>query len=137
MYSSSMQYDGCCAAIRLLVMWGYTEWRLPARPVLLTQLDKGSLLTDHAGIKVHTWTLLQEYVGRRGCWGYEDSCPQNDSYSTPHCPGDHRGWVPSKKDQVNTFYTQGDFGYVAEQQKELMVICEPNFAVSWIFYKNK
>ncbi|XP_054283091.1 EGF domain-specific O-linked N-acetylglucosamine transferase [Macrosteles quadrilineatus] len=70
---------------------------------------------------------LKEYVGRPGCWGYEGVCPQNDTYSVPSCPGDHKGWVPSKKDQIQTFYTQGDFGYIAEQQKELMVICEPNF----------
>lgn len=76
------------------------------------------------------YITLQEFIGKPGCWGYESLCPHNDSYSRPHCPGDHRGWVPNKEAQEQTFYTQGDFGYIAEQQRELAVICEPNFAVS-------
>lgn len=47
----------------------------------------------------------------------------------PSCAGDHKGWVKTKLDQLNTFYTQGDFGYVREQQQEMMVMCEPTFMV--------
>uniref|UniRef100_A0A1B6C0I5 Uncharacterized protein n=1 Tax=Clastoptera arizonana TaxID=38151 RepID=A0A1B6C0I5_9HEMI len=67
-------------------------------------------------------------VGKPGCWSYVNNCSQNESYSTPSCPGDHKGWVSSKQSQIDTFFMQGDFGYIGEQQNELMVICEPNFA---------
>lgn len=70
----------------------------------------------------------KEDVNKPACWGYETNCDKNNSYAVPSCPGDHRGWVRTKEDQINTFFTQGDFGYVRDQQKELMVMCEPNFA---------
>lgn len=69
-------------------------------------------------------------MGKPGCWGYEPTCDEKDAYSTPVCPGDHKGWVKSKKDQINTFYAQADFGYIRDQIKELMVICEPLFKAS-------
>lgn len=47
----------------------------------------------------------------------------------PSCPGDHKGWVKTKLDQLKTFYTQGGFGYVQEQRQEMMVMCEPTFMV--------
>lgn len=68
-------------------------------------------------------------MNKPACWGYETNCEQNNSYAVPSCPGDHKGWVRTKQDQINTFFTQGDFGYVRDQQKELMIMCEPNFAV--------
>ncbi|XP_063234785.1 EGF domain-specific O-linked N-acetylglucosamine transferase isoform X2 [Bacillus rossius redtenbacheri] len=61
------------------------------------------------------------------CWGYERDCDRKKAYSVPSCPGDHRGWVKTKEDQLNTFYTQGDFGYIRDQLDELMVMCEPLF----------
>lgn len=61
------------------------------------------------------------------CWGYEPGCRLQKAYSVPSCPGDHRGWVKTKQDQLNTFFTQGDFGYVKDQIQEMMVMCEPTF----------
>ncbi|KAF5269294.1 hypothetical protein FQR65_LT02595 [Abscondita terminalis] len=61
------------------------------------------------------------------CWGYEYNCNWDKQYSTPYCPGDHRGWVKTKFDQQNTFYTQADFGYIKQQLRELKVLCEPLF----------
>lgn len=61
------------------------------------------------------------------CWGYEHWCDLEKRYSTPFCPGDHRGWVKTKFDQGNTFYTQADFGYVRQQLQEMKVLCEPLF----------
>ncbi|KAB0798287.1 hypothetical protein PPYR_09280 [Photinus pyralis] len=61
------------------------------------------------------------------CWGYEYNCTWDKQYSIPHCPGDHRGWVKTKYDQQNTFYTQADFGYVKQQIREMKVLCEPLF----------
>ncbi|KRT78940.1 hypothetical protein AMK59_6657, partial [Oryctes borbonicus] len=62
------------------------------------------------------------------CWGYEYNCAAKNRYSTPHCPGDYKGWVKTKQDQINTFYAQADFGYVKQQLQEMKVICEPLFA---------
>ncbi|KAK9510790.1 hypothetical protein O3M35_005502 [Rhynocoris fuscipes] len=70
---------------------------------------------------------FKQYLDKKKCWGYESECKQNDSYSVPVCPGDHRGWVRSKQDQINTFYNQGDFGYIKEKLKEMSVMCEPTF----------
>ncbi|OWR51135.1 hypothetical protein KGM_214191A, partial [Danaus plexippus plexippus] len=62
------------------------------------------------------------------CWGYENNCPPNSSYHVrPKCPGDHRGWVKTKQAQIDTFYTQADFGYVKEQIQDLMVMCEATY----------
>lgn len=61
----------------------------------------------------------------KSCWGYELNCHPNNSYPRPLCPHHHNGWVQSKKEQLNTFYNQGDFGYVRDQRNELMVMCEP------------
>jgi len=69
----------------------------------------------------------KDLLNHKGCWGYEEGCKFQDSYSIPSCPGDHKGWVKTKADQLKTFYTQGDFGYIQEQRQELMVMCEPTF----------
>lgn len=53
----------------------------------------------------------KDLVDVKACWGYEDNCSINESYHVrPTCPGDHRGWVKTKKAQFETFYTQADFG---------------------------
>lgn len=64
---------------------------------------------------------------KKHCWGYEDKCDISQRYSYPSCPGDHRGWVKTKKEQVKTFYSQADFGYVKEQRDELQLLCKPTF----------
>ncbi|XP_043597698.1 EGF domain-specific O-linked N-acetylglucosamine transferase isoform X3 [Bombus pyrosoma] len=63
----------------------------------------------------------------KACWGYEPNCKAENSFSVPQCPGDHRGWVTTKKAQVETFYAQGDFGYVRDQRKEMSIFCKPLF----------
>ncbi|CAB0010514.1 unnamed protein product [Nesidiocoris tenuis] len=65
--------------------------------------------------------------GSKKCWGYERGCPKDAAYSRPDCSGDHKGWVRSKEEQEDTFYRQGDFGYVKERLDEMSVICEPTF----------
>ncbi|XP_023290002.1 EGF domain-specific O-linked N-acetylglucosamine transferase isoform X2 [Orussus abietinus] len=69
----------------------------------------------------------KEHLNIEACWGYEDDCKSKNSFSTPHCPGDHKGWVATKKAQLDTFYNQGDFGYIKEQRKEMSVLCTPLF----------
>ncbi|XP_022184305.2 EGF domain-specific O-linked N-acetylglucosamine transferase isoform X2 [Nilaparvata lugens] len=70
---------------------------------------------------------FKKEVEKQGCWGYEMGCKEDTAYSKPQCLGDHKGWVKTKADQINTFYTQADFGYIREQQKEMTVMCEPLF----------
>lgn len=69
-------------------------------------------------------------MSKNSCWGYEDNCKPENSFSIPNCPGDHKGWVATKKAQVDTFYTQGDFGYIRDQKKEMSLLCEPLFIAS-------
>lgn len=40
--------------------------------------------------------------------------------------------MTTKKAQVETFYAQGDFGYVRDQRKEMSIFCEPLFVVSFM-----
>lgn len=61
------------------------------------------------------------------CWGYEPGCLQKNSFFKVNCSGDHIGYVKSKEAQIDTFFTQADFGYVKQQIKELSVMCEPFF----------
>lgn len=70
---------------------------------------------------------FKNHLNKNKCWGYEPYCKWDNQYSIPSCPGDHRGWVKTKFDQQNTFYTQADFGFIKQQIKEMMVMCEPLF----------
>lgn len=70
----------------------------------------------------------QNSLNTKKCWGYEYDCPPNNGYSSPKCPGDHKGWVQTKRDQAKVFYTQADFGYIKTQLEEMRVLCEPLFA---------
>ena len=45
--------------------------------------------------------------------------------------------MTTKKAQIETFYAQGDFGYVRDQRKEMSIFCEPLFVVSLIQLKEK
>ncbi|XP_033206078.2 EGF-domain O-GlcNAc transferase isoform X2 [Bombus vancouverensis nearcticus] len=69
----------------------------------------------------------KDSLDTKACWGYEPNCKAENSFSVPQCPGDHRGWVTTKKAQVETFYAQGDFGYVRDQRKEMSIFCKPLF----------
>lgn len=61
------------------------------------------------------------------CWGYEDNCVESSRFSRPRCPGSHKGYVKSKETQLETFYAQGDFGFVRDQVREMRIMCEPTF----------
>ncbi|XP_029043796.2 EGF domain-specific O-linked N-acetylglucosamine transferase isoform X2 [Osmia bicornis bicornis] len=69
----------------------------------------------------------KDSLDTKACWGYEPNCKTENSFSFPQCPGDHRGWVTTKQAQLETFYAQGDFGYVRDQRKEMSIFCEPLF----------
>lgn len=45
--------------------------------------------------------------------------------------------MTTKKAQIETFYAQGDFGYVRDQRKEMSIFCEPLFVVSLIQLQEK
>ncbi|XP_050527187.1 EGF domain-specific O-linked N-acetylglucosamine transferase [Daktulosphaira vitifoliae] len=59
------------------------------------------------------------------CWGYEENCSRQYRFSEPNCPGFQTGWASSKSEQIDTFYNQGDFGYVKQQKEKLTFMCEP------------
>ncbi|XP_045618392.1 EGF domain-specific O-linked N-acetylglucosamine transferase [Procambarus clarkii] len=65
------------------------------------------------------------HLDRTACWGYEEGCTSDYAYSQPSCPGDSKGWVQTKHEQIHTFKQQGDFGYVKEQREQLKVYCRP------------
>jgi len=75
--------------------------------------------------------VFQDSLDTKACWGYEEDCKAENSFSVPYCPGDHKGWVATKRAQLDTYYAQGDFGYVRDQRKEMMLLCEPLFIVSF------
>ncbi|XP_076388941.1 EGF-domain O-GlcNAc transferase isoform X2 [Megachile rotundata] len=70
---------------------------------------------------------FKDSLDTKACWGYESNCKSENAFSVPQCPGDHRGWVTTKQAQLETFYAQGDFGYVRDQRKEMSIFCEPLF----------
>ncbi|CAG7661329.1 unnamed protein product [Allacma fusca] len=68
------------------------------------------------------------HAGRDVCWGYEEGCHlEPKSYSHPKCDDDHKGWVKSKEEQIETFYKQGDFGFVKNVRNSFSLLCEPTF----------
>ncbi len=71
--------------------------------------------------------LLNRNVQSDVCWGYEHDCSLENAFSSPECTSDHTGYVQSKQIQIDTFYTQADFGYVGEQLREMRIMCEPLF----------
>ncbi|XP_014236116.1 EGF domain-specific O-linked N-acetylglucosamine transferase [Trichogramma pretiosum] len=70
---------------------------------------------------------FKSHLDQNACWGYELGCDADNAFSKARCPGDHKGWVSSKNAQLNTFYAQGDFGYIRQQRKEMTMLCEPLF----------
>lgn len=70
---------------------------------------------------------FKDHLNKDKCWGYEHNCKWDKQYSIPSCPGDHRGWVKSKFDQQNAFYSQADFGFVKQQRQEIKIYCDPLF----------
>lgn len=42
--------------------------------------------------------------------------------------------MKTKKEQLNTFYEQGDFGYVKERVNSMKIMCEPTFKASDVFF---
>lgn len=74
--------------------------------------------------------VYRNILGTGLCWGYEPDCPQHLGYSSANCPGDHKGWVSSKPQQLQTFINQADFGFVSQQRQSKKVICKPRANVS-------
>jgi EGF domain-specific O-GlcNAc transferase len=52
------------------------------------------------------------------------------------CPGPETSWAPTKRDQIDTFYDQGDFGYVKQQREEITYMCEPINQVNLHYIKS-
>uniref|UniRef100_A0A182TAF5 Uncharacterized protein n=1 Tax=Anopheles maculatus TaxID=74869 RepID=A0A182TAF5_9DIPT len=98
----------------------------------------------------------QSYQNRKdaaACWGYEEGCTERTRYANNTCPGSYVGYVQSKQAQLDTFYSQADFGtlffdsssqpsttkhlnnfvaplkfsFVRDQIRETRIMCEPQF----------
>ncbi|XP_058056689.1 EGF domain-specific O-linked N-acetylglucosamine transferase [Anopheles bellator] len=77
-----------------------------------------------------TLIASESYQRRRNsacCWGYEDGCTAKERFSNHSCPGSHVGYVKSKQAQLDTFYSQADFGFIRDQIRETRIMCEPQF----------
>lgn len=68
--------------------------------------------------KRHSECTQKLMRGADRCWGYESDCKPDDRYAKSQCSGDHTG---------ETFFTQADFGYIRQQNNEMMVMCDPLF----------
>lgn len=66
------------------------------------------------------------------CWGYEVGCTKHLGYSNANCPGDHKGWVASKSQQLDTFFKQTDFGFIKQQIQSKKTICKAVKPVSFL-----
>nr|CAG4650805.1 EOG090X02IK [Simocephalus serrulatus]SVE94121.1 EOG090X02IK [Simocephalus serrulatus] len=69
--------------------------------------------------------VYRNILGTGLCWGYEPDCLPHLGYSNANCPGDHKGWVSSKPQQLQTFLNQADFGFISQQRQSKKVICKP------------
>ncbi|XP_017860156.1 PREDICTED: EGF domain-specific O-linked N-acetylglucosamine transferase [Drosophila arizonae] len=91
-----------------------------------------NLPSDHLIRYLNTFPKLKKQVEEirvesRACWGHERNCSAEARFQTPHCPGEHTGWVQSKEAQVQTFYYQADFGFIQQQLSELTPQCMPKY----------
>lgn len=94
-------------------------------------------LTDELGNRSATSTGAAASATATPCWGYELGCRRADRFAPPaHCTTDNFNEPASPASvaagpslalprKVDTFYDQADFGYVREQARELITICEP------------
>lgn len=77
--------------------------------------------------------FLQMHLDKTVCWGYEDNCVGGHikpyKYSHPICDGDSRGWANSKKEQIESFFTQADFGYIRNFRNSMKMMCQPSSPV--------
>ncbi|XP_037077683.1 EGF domain-specific O-linked N-acetylglucosamine transferase-like [Pollicipes pollicipes] len=68
---------------------------------------------------------LRPYLDQELCWGYEDYCPLYKSYLIPDCDGKSKGWTSSRREQLEMYYEQADFGYIKKRHKSLFSLCTP------------
>lgn len=71
--------------------------------------------------------MFKDAIKESRCWGYEQGCSKPQSYSSPVCNGDFKGWAKSNEEHVNRFYDQADFGYIKDRYREMRIMCEPLF----------
>jgi len=58
------------------------------------------------------------------CWGYEKDCLATNRTLEVTCSGDSGGWTSNKNEQIEKFWTQGDFGYLKERLGEMKTYCK-------------
>ena len=65
-------------------------------------------------------------AGLDTCWGYEHNCDPDWRYSKPSCNGSSESWERRpKKNQMDMFYKQADFGYIKNKRDSYQYYCTP------------
>lgn len=59
---------------------------------------------------IHQSLLKRDDYNMKKCWGYEQQCTFEHSFSVPKCAAEKPVWIKTKEDYINTFYEQADFG---------------------------
>ena len=88
------------------------------------------------GYKPHTdpHTLLQQRTVENEeeeekeaslCWGYEKDCTEETRLFVPRCEEPAKPWSKTMEEKHDTFWTQGDFGYVKQEIDSIMQLCYP------------
>ncbi|XP_035677616.1 EGF domain-specific O-linked N-acetylglucosamine transferase-like isoform X1 [Branchiostoma floridae] len=62
---------------------------------------------------------------RLPCWGYEEDCPPESRYSPPVCDRERESRKRHHKlSNTERFWLEAGFGYVREQKRQLVALCE-------------
>ena len=59
------------------------------------------------------------------CWGYEKDCTEETRLFVPRCEEPAKPWSKTMEEKHDTFWTQGDFGYVKQEIDSMMQLCYP------------
>ena len=76
------------------------------------------LLSNIPSVVLHDIVLPDEnYVKNSKCWGYENDCDIDQSFS--------KRMRCSRSEDIHTFFKEADFGYVAKRINSMEDICVP------------
>lgn len=59
------------------------------------------------------------------CWGYEKGCTEENRLFVPHCDEPANPWTKTLEEKHETFWRQGDFGYIKQEVDSMMQLCTP------------
>lgn len=59
------------------------------------------------------------------CWGYEKGCTEEKRLFVPYCDEPANPWSKTMEEKHETYWRQGDFGYVKQEVESMMQLCSP------------